>query len=103
MLASTRVTLPRPETMAPAILCIADVQQSQWIDLGEDPAPEAVAANGHSGCPFASQPVPTKQLAPARPQPLMGREKELWYRPLVAPSETGFNWPHAPKVLPALS
>lgn len=103
MLASTRVTLPRLDAAVPAVTCVADVQQAHWIDLGEDPAPEDVSANGQSGCPFASQPLPVKQLPPARPQPLMGPEKELWYRPPVAPSETGFNWPHAPKVLPALS
>ncbi|MCA2007775.1 DUF2946 family protein [Tritonibacter mobilis] len=88
------------------VLCTGNGPEERWVDLdegtpahGEHEEDESASRN----CPFAAQPQLAAHTATQLPLPLMGPERDLWYRAPFTHHSAGFHWRYDARGPPALS
>jgi len=85
------------------VLCTGDGPQELWVDLDQGAPAHNEDAQGDRHCPFASQPPLAAHVAQQLPLPLMGPERELWFRSPFTHHSAGFHWRYDARGPPAFS
>lgn len=85
------------------VLCTGDGPQEMWVELDDYTPAHEEDDHGNRHCPFASHPPLAAHQAVELPLPLMGPERDLWFRAPFTHHPAGFHWRYDARGPPALS
>ncbi|MCG7624763.1 DUF2946 family protein [Epibacterium sp. Ofav1-8] len=85
------------------VLCTGDGPQEMWVELGDDAPAHEEDESASRNCPLAAQPQLAAHTATQLPLPLMGPERDLWFRAPFTHHTAGFHWRYDARGPPALS